>query len=302
MHSIEKQLSVFAVSRNADDRAAKIAHQLGATLETSESGLSGLVLEVGEAKLALRDYDRPRTRSFFVDSQIQRRVVSSRDLLGRALGQHRLGRLDRIVKPGARRLATRGRDHPVDEGLRVRRGAGRTFRGASEDGPGGVRAASEDAPQQPRPARPRGWRRPSRLGSDAPPRGRVADRLRPPRRTHRHRNLLQRRWGWRWVCGGRPARCGRGTPAAPARLPGGRLVPRGQALLRAHLRALTARAHPQAVPRDGAARPSSPRRAGGSVPADEGQQHRGRHVRSHAERHFQTNPRASGSLIDASLL
>ena len=86
MHSIEKQLSVFAVSRNADDQAAKIAHQLGATLETSESGLSGLVLEVGEAKLALRDYDRPRTRSFFVDSQIQRRVVSSRDLLGRALG------------------------------------------------------------------------------------------------------------------------------------------------------------------------------------------------------------------------
>ena len=86
MHSIERQLSVFAVSRNADDQAAKIAHQLGATLETSESGLSGLVLEVGEAKLALRDYDRPRTRSFFVDSQIQRRVVSSRDLLGRALG------------------------------------------------------------------------------------------------------------------------------------------------------------------------------------------------------------------------
>ena len=86
MHSIERQLSVFAVSRNADDQAAKIAHQLGATLETSESGLSGLVLEVGEAKLALRDYDRPRTRSFFVDSQIQRRAVSSRDLLGRALG------------------------------------------------------------------------------------------------------------------------------------------------------------------------------------------------------------------------
>lgn len=86
MHSIKKQLSVFAVSRNADDQAAQIAHQLGATLETSESGLSGLVLEVGEAKLALRDYDRPRTRSFFVDSQLQRRVVSSRDLLGRALG------------------------------------------------------------------------------------------------------------------------------------------------------------------------------------------------------------------------
>ena len=88
MRLIEKQLSVFAVSRNAVDRAAKIAHDLGAKLETSESGLAGLVLEVWEARLALRDYDRPRTRSFFVDSQIQRRVVSSRDLLGRALGQH----------------------------------------------------------------------------------------------------------------------------------------------------------------------------------------------------------------------
>ena len=88
MRSIEKQFSVFAVSRNAVDRAAKIAHDLGAKLETSESGLAGLVLEVWEARLALRDYDRPRTRSFFVDSQIQRRVVSSRDLLGRALGQH----------------------------------------------------------------------------------------------------------------------------------------------------------------------------------------------------------------------
>ena len=71
MRSIEKQLSVFAVSRNADDKAAQIAHELGAKLETSESGLSGLVLEVWEARLALRDYDRPRTRSFFVDSQAE---------------------------------------------------------------------------------------------------------------------------------------------------------------------------------------------------------------------------------------
>ncbi|MCP4950234.1 MAG: class I SAM-dependent methyltransferase [Proteobacteria bacterium] len=87
MRPIEEQLSVFAVSRNADDQAAKIAHELGAKLETLESGLSGLVLEVGDERLALRNYDRSRTRSFFVDSQIQRRVVSSRDLLARALGQ-----------------------------------------------------------------------------------------------------------------------------------------------------------------------------------------------------------------------
>ena len=63
--------------------------------------------------------------------------------------------------------------------------------------------------------------------------------------------------------------------ADQARLGGGRVVPRGQALVGPRLRAAAARPDPQAVPRDGEARPSSPRRAGGSVPADEGQQHRG---------------------------
>ncbi|MDP6397968.1 MAG: class I SAM-dependent methyltransferase [Arenicellales bacterium] len=81
-------VSIVAVHSQAVPRAKALSLQLGLGKLCDIDTASGLVLEVSQSGLGLRDYAQRRSRTLTIDSARRRYPGSGRDLLSRALGRN----------------------------------------------------------------------------------------------------------------------------------------------------------------------------------------------------------------------
>ena len=81
-------VSIVAVDSQAVPRAKALSLQLGLDELCDIDTASGLVLEVSQSGLGLRDYTQRRSRTLIIDSAGKRYPGPGRDLLSRALGRN----------------------------------------------------------------------------------------------------------------------------------------------------------------------------------------------------------------------
>jgi 16S rRNA (guanine1516-N2)-methyltransferase len=84
---VPQGLTVTANSAAALAQARQISDDLGTVLVAGSEALTGLVLEVSESGLALRDYSQPKSHPLRLDVTRSRYPGATRDLLARALGK-----------------------------------------------------------------------------------------------------------------------------------------------------------------------------------------------------------------------
>ena len=83
-----EKVSIVALNRESIPRATALSLQLGLEGLCDSKAASGLVLEVSQSRLGLRDYSQRRSRALTVDSAGRRYPSAGKDLLSRALGKH----------------------------------------------------------------------------------------------------------------------------------------------------------------------------------------------------------------------
>ena len=85
--SKKEKVSVVALDAQSLPRAQAFALRLKTTASGDPDVVSGLVLEVSQDRLALRDAAQPRTRALTIDTAKRRYAPAGKDLLARALGR-----------------------------------------------------------------------------------------------------------------------------------------------------------------------------------------------------------------------
>lgn len=85
--SKKEKVSVVALDAQSLPRAKAFALRLKTTASGDPDAVSGLVLEVSQDRLALRDAAQPRTRALTIDTGKRRYAPAGKDLLARALGR-----------------------------------------------------------------------------------------------------------------------------------------------------------------------------------------------------------------------
>ena len=85
--SKKEKVSVVALDAQSLPRAQAFALRLKTTASGDPDVVSGLVLEVSQDRLALRDAAQPRTRALTIDTTNRRYAPAGKDLLARALGR-----------------------------------------------------------------------------------------------------------------------------------------------------------------------------------------------------------------------
>ena len=83
----KEKVSVVALDAQSLPRAQAFALRLKTTASGDPDAVSGLVLEVSQDRLALRDAAQPRTRALTIDTAKRRYASAGKDLLARALGR-----------------------------------------------------------------------------------------------------------------------------------------------------------------------------------------------------------------------
>ena len=83
-----EKVSIVALNRESIPRATALSLHLGLEGLCDSKVASGLVLEVSQSRLGLRDYSQHRSRALTVDSAGRRYPSAGKDLLSRALGKH----------------------------------------------------------------------------------------------------------------------------------------------------------------------------------------------------------------------
>ena len=86
--SAAETVSIVALNRESIPRATTLSLHLGLEGLCDSRAASGLVLEVSQSRLGLRDYSQRRSRALTVDSARRRYPAAGKDLLSRALGRH----------------------------------------------------------------------------------------------------------------------------------------------------------------------------------------------------------------------
>ena len=85
--SKKEKVSVVALDARSLPRAQALALRLNTAVSCDPSAVSGMVLEVSQDRLALRDTTQPRTRALTIDAAKRRYAPAGKDLLVRALGR-----------------------------------------------------------------------------------------------------------------------------------------------------------------------------------------------------------------------
>lgn len=98
---VPQALTVTAKSAAVLAQARQISDDLGTVLASGTEALTGLVLEVSEAGLALRDYSQPKSHPLRLDATGSRYPGATRDLLARALGKKCRSLIDATAGFGA---------------------------------------------------------------------------------------------------------------------------------------------------------------------------------------------------------
>ena len=85
--SKKEKVAVVALDARSLPRAQALALRLNTAVSCDPSAVSGMVLEVSQDRLALRDTTQPRTRALTIDAAKRRYAPAGKDLLARALGR-----------------------------------------------------------------------------------------------------------------------------------------------------------------------------------------------------------------------
>ena len=85
--SKKEKVAVVALDAQSLPRAQALALRLNTAVSCDRSAVSGMVLEVSQDRLALRDTTQPRTRALTIDAAKRRYAPAGKDLLARALGR-----------------------------------------------------------------------------------------------------------------------------------------------------------------------------------------------------------------------
>jgi len=85
--SQNENVSVVALNAQSIPRAEALALRLGIKVSCDPNAVSGLVLEVSQDRLGLRDTAQPRARALTIEAAKRRYPAAGKDLLSRALGR-----------------------------------------------------------------------------------------------------------------------------------------------------------------------------------------------------------------------
>ena len=85
--SKKEKVAVVALDAQSLPRAQALALRLNIAVSCDPNAVSGMVLEVSQDRLALRDTTQPRTRALTIDVAKRRYAPAGKDLLARALGR-----------------------------------------------------------------------------------------------------------------------------------------------------------------------------------------------------------------------
>jgi len=85
--SKKEKVAVVALDAQSLPRAQAFALRLKTAVSCDPDAVSGMVLEVSQDRLALRDTTQPRTRALTIDAVKRRYAPAGKDLLARALGR-----------------------------------------------------------------------------------------------------------------------------------------------------------------------------------------------------------------------
>ena len=85
--SKKEKVAVVALDAQSLPRAQALALRLNTAVSCDPNAVSGMVLEVFQDRLALRDTTQPRTRALTIDVAKRRYAPAGKDLLARALGR-----------------------------------------------------------------------------------------------------------------------------------------------------------------------------------------------------------------------
>ena len=85
--SKKEKVAVVALDAQSLPRAQAFALRLNTAVSCDPDAVSGMVLEVSQDRLALRDTTQPRTRALTIDAAKRRYAPAGKDLLARALGR-----------------------------------------------------------------------------------------------------------------------------------------------------------------------------------------------------------------------
>ena len=85
--SKKEKVAVVALDARSLPRARALAARLNTAVSCDPDTVSGMVLEVSQDRLALRDTTQPRTRALTIDAAKRRYAPAGKDLLARALGR-----------------------------------------------------------------------------------------------------------------------------------------------------------------------------------------------------------------------
>ncbi len=86
--SAGETVSIVALNQASVPRATVLSSHLGLQGLCDAKAATGLVLEVSQSRLGLRDYSQRRSRTLTVDSAGRRYPAAGKDLVSRALGRH----------------------------------------------------------------------------------------------------------------------------------------------------------------------------------------------------------------------